>query len=473
MPIETQVLIIGAGPGGYVAGIKLGQLGKKALLVDRDALGGECLNYGCIPSKAMISAAGIVHKARKAREIGVEAPELRVDMAKVQAWRANVIRGLNRGIGALSKANGVEVRMGEARLTGQGSAEVKGADGAVETIRFEHAILAAGSRAVEVPGLPFDGRNVLSNKEALELPEVPQRLLVVGGGVIGLEIGTYLAKLGTKVTVAEMLPQLLTGVDPELAQPVARSLTKLGVEVLLDSKAASFEEMLDGLEVVLATPQGERRIVVDKILVSVGRKPNSRDLGLEAAGVKADARGFVAVDPRYRTSVPRIHAVGDLIGPPFLAHKASREGVLAALAIAGEEPAPIGHVPSAIFTDPEIAFVGLTEAQAREQGLEPVVGRFPFAASGRAQTTREGEGFVKVVADKKTGRLLGAAIVGPSASDLIAEACLALRLEANLEDVASTIHPHPTLPEAFQEACEAALGTPIHLAPASKSVSSY
>ena len=464
--MDTQVLIIGAGPGGYVAGIKAGQLGKTVLLVDRDALGGECLNYGCIPSKAMISAGGAVHKAKKAKEIGIETGEIRVDMTKVQAWRAGIIKGFNRGIATLTKANGVEILMGSARLTGPKTAEVKTADGKTVAVKFEHLILATGSSAIQLPGLAFDGKNILSNKEVLELPEIPQRMLIVGGGIIGLEIGTYFAKFGTKVTVVELMAQLLTGVDPELAQPVTRMAQKLGIEVILEAKASKVEEMMDGLEVTLAGKAGERRVVVDKILVSVGRKPRSEGLGLEAAGVKTDARGYVPVDARYRTNVGHIHAIGDLIGPPFLAHKASREGVLAALDIAGEETEPIGPIPSAIFTDPEIAFVGITETQAKEQGLEPVLGRFPFAASGRAQAAREAEGFVKVVADKKSGKLLGVGIVGPQATDLISEASLALKLGATLADVANTIHPHPTLPEAFQEACEAALGTPIHVAPA-------
>ena len=463
--METQVLIVGAGPGGYVAGIKLGQLGKKALLVDRDALGGECLNYGCIPSKAIISAAGAVHKARKAADIGIDVGEPRVDMAKVQAWRAGIIKGFQNGIAALSKANGVEVLMGEAELTGPDAARVRAADGRIETVRFEHAILATGSKALELPGFPFDGRRILSNREALELPEVPRRLLVIGGGIIGLEIGTAYAKLGAKVTVVELLPQLLTGVDPELTRPVARALQKLGVEVLLESKALGFEETPDGLAVAVATPQGERRLAADRVLVSVGRVPRSAGLGLAAAGVRTDARGYVPVDERYRTNVPAIHAIGDLIGPPFLAHKASREGVLAALDIAGREAPEIGAIPSAVFTDPEIAFVGLSETQARERGIAPAVGRFPFTASGRAQAGRESDGYAKVVADKATGRILGAAIVGPAATDLIGEACLALRVGATLEDVASTVHAHPTLPEAFHEACEAALGTPIHTAP--------
>ncbi|MCX5789475.1 MAG: FAD-dependent oxidoreductase, partial [Elusimicrobia bacterium] len=248
------------------------------------------------------------------------------DMAKVQAWRAGMIKGFNRGIATLSKANGVDILMGDAKLTGPNSAEVRTAEGKTEAVAFESAILATGSKAIELPGFAFDGRRVLSNREALELPEIPGRLLVIGGGIIGLEIGTYYAKLGARVTVVELLPQLLTGVEPELTTPVSRTLSRLGVEVILESKAVRYEATAEGLEVTLATPQGERRVVVDRLLASVGRKPRSEGLGLEAAGVTTDARGFVPVDGRYRTSVPAIHAIGDLIGPPFLAHKASREG---------------------------------------------------------------------------------------------------------------------------------------------------
>ncbi|MBI4055935.1 MAG: dihydrolipoyl dehydrogenase [Elusimicrobia bacterium] len=459
---KIQVLIIGAGPGGYVAGINLGKLGKKALLVDKDKLGGECLNYGCIPSKALISTASTIHKIKKAKEIGVEAGNISVDMIKVQQWKSKLIEGFNRGIANLSKGNGVEVLSGEARFTGPNTAEVR-TPSSTETVQFENAILATGSRPMEIPGFKIDGQSVLSSKEALELSQVPPRLLVIGGGVIGLEIGMFYAKLGSQVTVVEMMDQILPGMDIDLTQPVSRALTKLGVQVILKAKASGYTPKEGALSIKVSSPESEKEILADKILLSVGRTPNTASLGLETAGVKTDPKGYIPVNARYQTSIPNIYAIGDIIGPPFLAHKASREGVLAALSIAGEEPEPIGAIPWAIFTDPEVAFVGLNESQAKEKGMEITTGRFPFSASGRAQTTRESDGFVKVIAEKSSGRLLGVGIVGPGASDLISEACLALRLKATLEDIASTIHPHPTLPEAFQEAAEAAMGQAIHL----------
>ncbi|MBI3550633.1 MAG: dihydrolipoyl dehydrogenase [Elusimicrobia bacterium] len=461
--METQVLVIGAGPGGYVAAIKLGKLGKRALLVDRDALGGECLNYGCIPSKALISASGIVHKAKKAGEIGINLQLSGVDMSKIQAWRAGIITGSQRGIATLEKGNNVQVLMGEARFTGANTAEITTEAGGADTVSFEHAIIATGSRPMEIPGFSIDGVHVLANKEALELAQIPGRLLVIGGGVIGLEIGTYFAKLGTQVTVVEMMGQILPGVEPDLTQPVLRALTKLGVTVHLNAKAGGYVQKDGALEVSFSTAEGEQKIVVDKILLSVGRTASSGSLNLAAAGVNPNPRGYVPVNESYQTNVPNIYAIGDIVGPPFLAHKASREGILAALHIATGETHPLGAVPSVIFTDPEVASVGITEAQARDHGLETVQGRFPFSASGRAQTTRETDGFVKVLAEKTTGKILGVGVVGPGASDIISEACLAVKLGATLEDVSSTIHPHPTLPEAFMEACEAAMGQAIHI----------
>lgn len=460
---QTDVLVIGAGPGGYVAAIKLGQLGKKVLLVDRDKPGGECLNYGCIPSKALISAANIVHKARKAQEIGLSFQGLQVDMAKLQQWKATMVSGMNRGVSTLTKGNGAELVIGSARLTGPKTAELETASGK-ETVEFQHAIIATGTRSIALPGFAFDGKNVLSSKEALDLTEVPGRLLVIGGGVIGLEIGTFYAKLGSQVTVVEMMPQLLPGIEPDLVLPVSRGLQKLGVAVHLQAKAQRWNPRADGgLAVTLQTQEGEKEILADKILLSVGRAPVTDGLGLDAAGIETTPKGYIKVDAQYKTSAPTVHAIGDVTGLPLLAHKASREGILAALAIAGEEAEPIGAVPWAVFTDPEVAFVGLSEAEAKEQGRETQVGRFPFAASGRAVSSRETDGFVKVISEKGSGRLLGVGIVGPSASDLISEACLAIRLKATAHDVASTIHPHPTLPEAFMEASEAALGQAIHI----------
>ncbi len=457
---STQVLVVGAGPGGYVAAIKLGQLGKKVILVDRDKLGGECLNYGCIPSKALIYSAGLPHKTRK---IPGATGDLKPDWAGVQTWKSNLILGFTRGIATLSKANGVTVMKGDVRFTSATSAEVKGAVD-TETVSFEHALIATGTRPLDIPGFAFDGQRVIGSKEALELNAPPAELLIVGGGVIGLEIGTFFAKLGTQVRVVEATPQLLPGVPPELLGPVTRGLQKLGVEVYLNAKAKSYEAAGARLKVSVETGEGEKSLSAEKILLCVGRAPVTGNLGLEAAGVKTDPKGHIEAGRSGRTSAANIFAVGDVVGLPYLAHKASRQGILAALAIAGRPESELGPVPSAVFTDPEIAFVGETEKEARERGVEVLTGRFPFAASGRAQTARESEGFVKVIAEKTSHKIIGTFIVGPSASDLISEACLAVKLGATIEDVAGTIHPHPTLPEAFQEAAEACIGEAIHIA---------
>ena len=460
MPIETDVLVVGAGPGGYVGAIKLGQLGKKALLVDKDKLGGECLNYGCIPSKALIQSAATAHKPRKSAGFDpASAPA--PDWAKVQQWKTGLIGGFQRGIAGLAKGNSVDIKMGALKFLSSTEAELTGA-GAPETIRFVHALIVTGSRPVTIPGFAFDGNFILSSREALELTAAPKSLVVIGGGVIGLEIGTFYAKLGTKVTVVEFMPQLLPGVEADLLGPVTRGLEKLGVEVLLEAKAREVREEGGVRRVIVDTAKGERAIEAEKILVSVGRTPTSQGLGLEAAGVKTDSRGHILVDARYRTSAENIYAAGDVIGAP-LAHKASRSGS-GAHAI-GRAAEPLGAVPWAVFTDPEIAFVGETEAQARARGASVLTGRFPFSALGRAQAGQEAEGFVKVIVDRDSHKLLGTGIVGAHASDLISEASLALRLGATVEDIASTIHPHPTFPEAFQEAAEACLGQAIHILP--------
>ncbi|MDD5657709.1 MAG: dihydrolipoyl dehydrogenase [Elusimicrobia bacterium] len=462
MPIKTEVLVIGAGPGGYVAALKLGKLGKKTLLVEKDRLGGVCLNCGCIPSKGLIYTAGLLHKLRKAKAQGFEAPDLRLNWSKVQDWKNAMVSGLNRGIAMLAKGNRVEVLSGSARLTGPRRAEVATASG-TEVVEFEAAILASGSHPISIPGFDFDGGSVISSTEALDLREAPGRLLVIGGGIIGLELGTIFAKLGTQVTVVEFLPQLLGGVEPDLAAPVARNLQRLGVETMTGARARGFTPSDGGLQVSVQTPAGDKVVATDKILLSVGRAPNHKGLGLETLGIAADSKGHVLVNGSYQTSVPTVYAIGDLIGPPYLAHKASREGVLAALAVAGRPAQARGAIPSAVFTDPELAVVGETETEARSRGAELLVGRFPFAALGRAQAMRETDGFVKIVADKNTRKILGAGIVGPDASDLIGELCLALKVGATIEDLAQTVHPHPTLSEAIGEAAEACAGQALHI----------
>ncbi|OGR91038.1 MAG: dihydrolipoyl dehydrogenase [Elusimicrobia bacterium RBG_16_66_12] len=459
MSIKTDVLVIGGGPGGYVAAIKLLQLGKKVLVVDRDKLGGECLNYGCIPSKALIAAANNDHKSKKpAPGAGVS----EIDWEKVVAWKGEMIGGFGKNIAALIKGNKGDILIGAASITSPHTAVVEKSGGGTETVEFEQAIVAVGSQALSIPGFDIDGANVLGSKESLDLARVPHAMVVIGGGVIGLEIGTIFAKLGSKVTVVEFLDAVLPVIEKDMAVPVVRNLAKLGVDVFTSSKAKSWSKKGKRLEVVAATPEGEKRIVCDKILVAVGRAPRTKGLGLEKLGVELDDHGHILVDTEMLTSVDNIYAIGDAVGPPYLAHKASREAVLAAQSIAGKPLEPRGHVPWAVFTDPEISWVGLTDEQAKAEGFHTVVGKFPFAASGRAQAVGETSGFCKVVADKETHRILGAGFTGPHASDLIGEACLAVSACVTLEQVAATIHPHPTLNEAFAEACEAALGHPLH-----------
>ncbi len=462
MAMETEVLVIGAGPGGYVAALKLGKLGKKTLLVEKDRLGGVCLNSGCIPSKAMIHIASQVHKLRKAKAQGLEAPDLRLTWSKVVDWKDLMVQGLNRGIATLEKGNNVVVMSGAVKLTAAHEAEVTTPTGK-NTVSFQQAIVVTGSHPISIAGFGFDGANVLSSTDALALREVPGRLLVIGGGIIGLELGTVFAKLGAQVTVVEFLPQVLTGVEADLAAPVTRNLQRLGVTVWTSSKAKSFKAATGGLEVSVETPEGNKLMETDKILVCVGRAINTRDLGLEALGIVCDPKGHIVVNQNYQTKQPHIYAVGDVIGPPYLAHKASREGVLAALHIAGQPVEPRGAIPAAIFTDPEIAAVGETESEARARGAEVITGRFPFSALGKAQAMRETEGFVRIVADKSSHKVLGGAIVGPEAADLIGELCLAVKVGATLEDLGSTVHPHPTLSEAISEAAEACLGQALHI----------
>ncbi|HTT69756.1 MAG TPA: dihydrolipoyl dehydrogenase [Anaeromyxobacteraceae bacterium] len=455
-----DAVVIGGGPGGYVAAIRLAQLGKKTALVDREALGGVCLNWGCIPSKALIAAANLVEDLRGAAERGITG-EVRVDLDRLRAFKNEVVKKLVGGVGLLEKGNGVEVLKGTARFLGPSSLEVEGPEKLV--LEAPAFVLATGARPVEIRGFEFDGRDVWSAKEAVDLPEVPRRLLVIGGGVIGLELGTVYAKLGSKLTVVEALPDLLTGSDPEAVRVVKKGLRQRGVTVHLSAAARKLERT-GGELVVHVEVEGKAELIpCDKVLVAVGFRPNHEQLGLEQAGVKVGPKGFVEVNERLQTSTPSIYCIGDLAGPPLLAHKASKEGEIAAEVIAGRKSVRDWvAMPAAIFTDPEVAGVGLSEAEARAQGYDPVVGKFAFSALGRALAIGHTEGFAKVVMDRSSKLLLGATFVGPEASDLVAEAALALEMGAYVEDVALTVHAHPTLPEAFMEACKAALGEAIH-----------
>ena len=458
-----DAVVIGGGPGGYVAAIRLGLLGKKAALVDPNPLGGVCINWGCIPSKALIAAANLVDEIRNAAERGILAGEPKVDIAKLREFKDGVIKKMNGGINLLEKGNGVEVMKGTATFIGPNAVEVDvgGEKTRVEAPAF---IVATGARPIQIPGFEYDGKDVWSAKEALDLPEIPKRLVCIGGGIIGMELGTVYAMLGSEVTFLEALPQILTGVDPEAVRFVQKNLRQRGATVHVDAKAKGFERKGGALVVKAELGGKETAIECDKILVAVGFRPNSDRAGLDRTGVKIGPKGVVEVDAQYRTSVPSIFAVGDLVGAPFLAHKAFKEGEIAAEVIAGMKSARDWvAMPSAIFTDPEIATVGLSEEEARAQGIDPITGKFSFGALGRAVAIAHGEGFVKVVADRASKLLLGVTIVGHEASDLIAEAALALEMGAYLEDVALTIHAHPTLPEAVMEACKVALGEPIHM----------
>lgn len=434
-------------------------------MVEKERVGGVCLNVGCIPSKALITASKLVKSAREATKMGIEA-ELRIDFAKLQDWKQGVVNRLTSGVEFLCKQNGVQIVRGEAKFLSGREIEVANGDNKTTSkVSFEDAIIASGSSAVELPNVKFDGKRIISSTEALELRTAPKKILLIGGGVIGLEIGMAYANLfGTKLTIVELLDQLLPGTDLELVNVVMKNLEKLGCEVYTKSKVVSAKGDQNQVEVKFETPSGMRTASADYVLVGVGRRPNTKNLGLENAGVALNEKGFVTVDRQMHTSANNIYAIGDVVGGPLLAHKAMKEGIVAAEVICGENSAAdFQAMPAAIFTDPEIAIVGLNPEEAKSKSANIVIGKFPFIASGRALASNDYEGFVKVIADQDSGLILGVEVVGHEASDIISEASLAIEMGATLEDVGLTIHPHPTLPEAIMEASENALGKAIHI----------
>ena len=457
----TEVLVIGAGPGGYVAAIRAAQRGLDVTLVERDAYGGVCLNRGCIPSKAYITATDVAHDAATAEEMGIHADPA-VDLAAMCGWKDDVVDRLTGGVEKLCKANGVTLREGTATFVDSGTARIEG-DGDAETVAFEHCIVATGSRPVELPGLPFADDPVLDSAAALDLETVPDRLVVVGAGYIGMELSTVFAKLGSDVTVVEMLDDVLPGYEDDVARVIRRRAEAMSVDFAFGEGATGWYEADDGVVLTTETgDDGESTYRADRILVAVGRDPVTDTLDAEKAGLEPTDEGFFETDERCRTGVEGIYAVGDVAGEPMLAHAASAEGVVAAESIAGDSASvDTRAIPAAVFTDPEIATVGLTEGEAAASGFDPVVGEMPFNASGRALTTGDTDGF-RIVADEETGFVLGGQIVGPEASELIAEVALAVEMGATLEDVAATVHTHPTLAEAVMEAAENARGQAIH-----------
>lgn len=458
-----QVVVIGSGPGGYVAAIRAAQLGKDVIVVEKSPrLGGVCLNVGCIPSKALIHVADLADEVRHGSAMGLTVEGLAVDLPKMVKWKDGIVRRLTGGVKFLVEKNGVEIVHGEAAFVSDRSLTVATEEGPLE-IQFEQAIIATGSRPMELAGFDHDGETIIGSTEALSLQDVPQRMVVIGAGYIGLELGSVYAKLGSKVSVVEFLPELVPSLDREVAKVLEKRLKQLDVDVYLNHRAERFEAGDPGV-VVAQGPDGEIRLEADVVLMSVGRVPNTDGLGLDQIGVATDAKGFITVNDRMQTNVAGVYAVGDVVGGALLAHKAYQEAKVAADVIAGE-PAAFDSVgiPAVIYTDPEVAWVGLSESEAREQGFEVVTGTFPFSASGRAMSLGSTDGFVKAVGDAETKRLLGVVAVGRGVSEFIGEATLGLEMGAFLEDVALTIHPHPTMSEALQEAAEAALGQAVHM----------
>jgi dihydrolipoamide dehydrogenase len=462
-----DAIVLGGGPGGYVCAIRLAQLGIKTACVETEEYGGVCLNWGCIPSKALISNAHLYDKARDSAETGLTFSNVELNPVKMQEWKNGIVKKLTGGVRGLLKSNGATIIEGFGRLTSAKTIEVKKADGSIQTLTAGRAIvIATGSSTIQVPGFEFDGDKIIGAKEAVSLKAIPKRLVVIGGGVIGLELGMVYQSFGSQITVVELTPSLLPGTDADAVKLVEKHLKKKGGTVLTGTKADGYELAADGSVVVkVSSASGPQRLECDQVLVAVGMRPRSRGVGLEEVGVEIDPRGFVKTDECCRTNVPGIYAIGDVSGAPMLAHKASKEGEVAAEVIAGHHAAKDWvTIPGIIFTHPEVAQAGLTEAQAKADGLSITVGKFPFAALGRAMSIRETEGFVKVIRNTANDLVLGVTICGPSASDLISEAALALEMAATTEDLALTVHPHPTLGEALMEASAAALGQAIHIA---------
>lgn len=458
----TDTIIIGAGPGGYVAAIRAAQLGQKVTIIEKENLGGVCLNVGCIPSKALITAGHRYNEATHSSDIGIVAEKVTVDFSKVQNFKNSVVNKLTSGVGSLLKGNKVEIVKGEATFLDANQLSVK-SEGSEEIYSFKNAIIATGSRPVELPTFKFSNR-VLSSTGALNLDHIPESLAIIGGGVIGIELGTAYANLGTKVTVLEGMDDILAAFEKQMSSLVKRNLKKKGVDIYTKVKAKGVTENDKNVVITYEENDEEKTLQAEYVLVTVGRRPNTHQIGLEKAGVEMDERGLIKTDQSCHTSVPHIFAIGDIIAGPQLAHKASYEGKIAAEAIAGQaSEIDYRGIPAVVFSEPELATVGYTEKQAKDEGIEIITSKFPFAANGRALALNSAEGFMKLITRKEDEIIIGAQIAGPGASDMIAELGLAIESCLTAEDIALTIHAHPTLGEIAMEAAEIAVGTPIHI----------
>ncbi|MBA4537908.1 dihydrolipoyl dehydrogenase [Bacillus aquiflavi] len=461
-PIETETLIIGAGPGGYVAAIRAAQLGQKVTIVEKGNLGGVCLNVGCIPSKSLISAAHRYDTAKHSDDLGIVAENVTVDFTKVQEWKNSVVKKLTSGVEGLLKGNKVEIVKGEAYFVDANTVRVMDENSA-QTYKFKHAIIATGSRPIELPAFKFSKR-IIDSTGALNLTEIPEKLVVIGGGYIGTELGTAYANFGVKVTILEGSPDILSGFEKQMSALVKRNLKKKGAEVVTKALAKSVKETENGVIVTYEAKGEEKTVEADYVLVTVGRKANTDELGLEQVGIQLTEKGLIKTDKQCRTNINNIFAIGDIVEGPPLAHKASYEGKIAAEVISGQN-SEIDYlgIPAVVFAEPELATVGYTEKQAKEEGIEVIASKFPFAANGRALALNSTDGFVKLVTRREDGLVIGAQIAGTSASDMVAELGLAIEAGMTAEDLAMTIHAHPTLGEITMEAAEVALGTPIHI----------
>ncbi|MFC4821084.1 dihydrolipoyl dehydrogenase [Dokdonella ginsengisoli] len=458
--IECQVVVLGSGPGGYTAAFRAADLGQNTVLIERyAALGGVCLNVGCIPSKALLHAARVIDEAAHSADIGIAFGEPKIDLDKLRAYKDKVVAQMNNGLAGMSKQRKVTVVQGSGTFVSPHEIEVETKDG-TKLVRFEKAIIAAGSQAVKLPGFPWDDPRMMDSTDALLLQEVPKKLLVVGGGIIGLEMACVYDALGSEVTVVELMDQLMPGADPDLVRPLQQRLSKRYAGIHLKVKVARIEAEKKGLKATFEGEKAPEPQLYDRVLVAIGRAPNGGRIGADKAGVAVTERGFIPVDKQMRTNVPHIFAIGDLVGQPMLAHKATHEGKVASEVAAGQKSEFVARViPSVAYTDPEIAWVGLTETEAKKQGVHYGVGKFPHAASGRAVGIGRTEGFTKLLFDEATHRIIGAGIVAPNAGDLIAEAALAIEMGAEAADIGLTIHPHPTLSESVGMAAEVYEGT--------------
>ncbi|MBV9579026.1 MAG: dihydrolipoyl dehydrogenase [Chloroflexi bacterium] len=487
MASEFDVVIVGGGPGGYPAAIRAAQFGLRVALIEKERPGGVCLNWGCIPTKAMLRSAEVLETLQRSADFGVLADNVRLDYPAVLKRKDTIVKGLNDGVSQLLKVNGVTVFSGHARFTAPTTVEVVGVGKSPlgehgplynapadahgqpqDTLTGKHVVIATGSTPAQLPIPGNDLPGVINSDGAFLLREVPKHIVIIGGGAVGTEWATMFSAFGSEVTLVELLPNLLPIEDEDMGRTLARSFQKRGIKVLTSSTVAKIQHAGKRLKVTITDKDGnnEQTVDADNVLIGVSRRPNTLDLNLEKTGVQTDRRGYITVDDQLRTNVENVFAIGDVVGKILLAHVATHQGLVAAGVMAGhDERIDYKAVPAATFTHPEVASVGLTEAAARQAGHDVVVGRFPFAALGRAQTYGSTDGLMKIVADKKYGEILGVHIIGPSASDLIPEGVLALQLEATLEDVANTIHAHPTLGEGSMEASMVALGMPVHVGP--------